>query len=314
MRDNRRVDRSDSALAAEFDEQRHRLVGLAYRLTGDRRDAEDAVQDAWLRLARLDAGERTSIRELGAWLSTAVGRICLDRMRSASARRETYVGPWLPEPVVQELDGQPQDPLDAVVAHEDLRLAALHVLHELSPEQRLAVVLHDGFDVPFGEIAEVMGSTAASARQHAARGRRAISDAELPSPAPMSEQQRALDELLAALASRDVDAVARALHPRTVVYGDGGGKARTARRPVVGVDKVSRFAVGLAEHYGDDLLAGTRLVLVNGELGVLAPGPPEGSGPPGALAARVLGFAVRDGRAAELYDVANPDKLRRALR
>lgn len=311
MRDNRRVERSDSALAAEFDDQRHRLIGLAYRLTGDRQDAEDAVQDAWLRLARLDAEDRASIRELGAWLSTAVGRICLDRMRSASARRESYVGPWLPEPVVREVDGQPQDPLDAVVAQEDLRMAALHVLHELSPEQRLAVVLHDGFDVPFGEIAEVLGGTAASARQHAVRGRGAITGAELPQPAPMSEQQRALDDLIAALASRDVDAVARALHPRTVVYGDGGGKARTARRPVVGVDKVSRFAVGLAERYREGLLSGMRLVLVNGELGLLGPGPPEGSSSVDAPAARVLGFAVRDGRAAELYDVANPDKLAR---
>lgn len=304
------MDHDDTALAAEFDDQRHRLIGLAYRLTGDRQDAEDAVQDAWLRLARLDAGERASIRELGAWLSTAVGRICLDRMRSASARRESYVGPWLPEPVVQEVDGQPQDPLDAVVVQEDLRMAALHVLHELSPEQRLAVVLHDGFDVPFGEIAEVLGSTAASARQHATRGRRAITEAELPKPVPMSEQQRALEELLAAISARDVDAVARALHPRTVVYGDGGGKARTARRPVVGVDKVSRFAVGLASKYGSELFTGTRPVLVNGDLGLLSPGSGP-HGPTGKVSPRVLVFSVRDGKVVEGFDIVNPDKLAR---
>ena len=243
-------------------------------------------------------------------MSTAVGRICLDRMRSASARRESYVGPWLPEPVVQEVDGLPQDPLDAVVAEEDLRMAALHVLHELSPEQRLAVVLHDGFDVPFGEIAEVLGSTAASARQHAARGRRAITEAELPQPAPMSEQQRALEEFLAAISARDVDAVLRVLHPQAVVYGDSGGKARTARRPVVGASNVARFAVGLARKYGSELFTGTRPVLVNGELGLISPGAGT-HGPTGKVSPRVLGFAVREGKIVEGYDVVNPDKLGR---
>ncbi|MDA3629085.1 sigma-70 family RNA polymerase sigma factor [Saccharopolyspora oryzae] len=289
---------SSTALAAEFDQHRSRLIGLGYRLTGRIADAEDAVQDAWFRLASTD---RADIRDLSAWLTTVVSRLCLDRMRSAAVQREQYVGPWLPEPLVTSLD---DDPGDIVADQDDLRMAALRVLHELTPDQRLAFVLHDSFDVPFAEIADVLGCSVVAARQHASRARRAMADADPPPRVPLPEQQRVLEEFLAAVASKDIDAVARALHPAIAVYGDSGGKARTARRPVVGVDKVARFIVGLMQKYDDGLVASLRPVLVNGDLGVVLPGTPD-------IAGRVFTLSIIDGRAATLFDVVNPDKLTR---
>ncbi|MGW1679533.1 sigma-70 family RNA polymerase sigma factor [Saccharopolyspora sp. NPDC002376] len=292
------VPASSTALAAEFDQHRSRLIGLGYRLTGRIADAEDAVQDAWFRLASTD---RADIRDLSAWLTTVVSRLCLDRMRSAAVQREQYVGPWLPEPLVTSLD---DDPGDIVADQDDLRMAALRVLHELTPDQRLAFVLHDGFDVPFAEIADVLGCSVVAARQHASRARRAMADADPPPRVPLPEQQRVLEEFLAAVASKDIDAVTRALHPAIAVFGDSGGKARTARRPVVGVDKVARFIVGLMQKYDDGLLAGIRPVLVNGDLGVVLPSSP---GIPG----RVFTLSIIDGQAATLFDIVNPDKLTR---
>ncbi|MDI2031707.1 RNA polymerase sigma factor SigJ [Saccharopolyspora sp. TS4A08] len=285
-----------STLAAEFDRHRSRLVGLGYRLTGRLTDAEDAVQDAWLRLADSDPGE---IRDLGAWLTTVVSRLCLDRMRSAAVRRESYVGPWLPEPLVSAVDS---DPGDIVAGQDDLRMAAMRVLHELPPDQRLALVLHDGFEVPFAEIAEVLGCGVPTARQHASRARRAMADAAPPERVPLPEQQRVMEEFLTAVAAADLAAVTRLLHPTAAVYGDSGGKARTARRPVVGAEKVARFAVGLIEKYGAELVTSARPVLVNGDLGLLFPGTPE-TGP------RVFALTVREGRTAEVFDIVNPDKL-----
>ncbi|WP_433873613.1 sigma-70 family RNA polymerase sigma factor [Saccharopolyspora sp. CA-218241] len=292
------VTTSDAALAAEFDRHRGRLIGIGYRLTGSIADAEDAVQEAWLRLAGTD---RAGVRDLGGWLTAVVSRLCLDRMRSAAVRRERYVGPWLPEPIVTASD---PDPADLVADRDDLRMAALRVLHELPPDQRFAFVLHDGFDVPFSEIAELLDCAVATARQHASRGRRRMTDAAPAERAPLPVQQEALDAFLTAVASRDVAAIGRALHPDAAVYGDSGGRARTARRPVLGREKVARFAAGLIGKYGDELLAGTRPVRVNGDPGLLVPGT-------GEAAPRVLAVAVRDGLVADLFDVVNPDKLTR---
>ncbi|WP_461154093.1 sigma-70 family RNA polymerase sigma factor [Saccharopolyspora tripterygii] len=287
-----------STLATEFDGHRSRLVGLGYRLTGRLADAEDAVQDAWLRLVDTD---HEKIRDLGGWLTTVVSRLCLDRMRSAAVRRESYVGPWLPEPLVSAVDS---DPGDIVSGQEDLRIAAMRVLHELPPDQRLALVLHDGFEVPFAEIAEVLGCSVPAARQHASRARRTMSDAAPPARVPLPEQQRVLEDFMTAVAAKDLAALTRLLHPSATVYGDSGGNARTARRPVVGAEKVARFAVGLIEKYGVELVGDARPVLINGDLGLLFPGTPE-AGP------RVFAVAVRDGRPAEFFDIVNPDKLTR---
>src|SRR5277367_6090446 len=164
-----------------FEALRPHLMSVAYRLTGTVADAEDVVQEAWLRWDRQDS----AISDLRAWLTTVVSRLGLDRLRSAAHRRETYTGNWLPEPVVTGFQGLPDaDPLSAVVAREDARFAAMVVLERLSPDQRVAFVLHDGFAVPFAEVAQVLGTNEAAARQLASRARKAVTASPPPQPDP----------------------------------------------------------------------------------------------------------------------------------
>ncbi len=296
-----------AGLAEEFEGHRPQLFAVAYRLTGSRHDAEDAVQEAWLRLSRLDASDRANVRDLRGWLITAVGRLGLDKLRSAASRRERYVGPWLPEPLVTYVEDD-TDPLAAVVRDEGVRMAAVLVLERLTPDQRVAFVLHDAFGVPFAEIADVLGCSTDTARQHASRGRRAVAAADPTPRVSLSEQRDALEGFVAALATGDVDAVVALLHPDAVVVGDGGGRENTARRPVVGADKVARFLLGLQQRYGAAQLAAMRPVLVNGDLGILFPAwAGDADHPP--MAVRVTTFAIRDGRVAALYDIVNPEKL-----
>ncbi|QFZ17323.1 sigma-70 family RNA polymerase sigma factor [Saccharothrix syringae] len=289
---------AEQTLAAAFTGHRAHLVGVAYRLTGSVADAEDAVQEAWLRLTGLGDRARAEIRDLRGWLTTVVGRICLDRLRSAAVRRERYVGQWLPEPLITSGE---DDPLDAVVRDDGVRMAALVVLDRLTPEQRVAFVLHDAFGVPFTEIAAVLGVTEATARQHASRGRRAVAAAEPPPRVALDEQRELLERFVAALATGDVGAVVGLLHPDVVAVGDGGGKARTAINVIDGPAKVARFLLGLVRKYGGITAAG-RPVLVNGDLGVLFPEQP-------GVSARVSSIVVRDGLVVAIYDVVNPDKL-----
>ncbi|MCE6997824.1 sigma-70 family RNA polymerase sigma factor [Saccharothrix sp. S26] len=290
------VTTAEQTLASTFTGHRSHLVGVAYRLTGSVADAEDAVQEAWLRLTGLTEQGRAQIRDLRGWLTTVVGRICLDRLRSAVARRERYVGQWLPEPLVTSGD---DDPLDAVVRDDGVRMAALVVLDRLTPEQRVAFVLHDAFDVPFAEIADALGCTVATARQHASRGRRAAAEADPPPRVALEEQREVLERFLAAVASGDLDAVVSLLHPDVVMVGDGGGKARTAVHVVSGADKVARLILGLMRRYGD--VEGLP-ALVNGDLGLVFAAQ-------GELTPRVEAIVVRDGKVAGVYDMSNPDKL-----
>jgi RNA polymerase sigma-70 factor (ECF subfamily) len=284
----------------EFEALRPHLLAVAYRLTGTLADAEDIVQDAWLRWH----GQRDAITDLRAWLITVVSRLSLDRLRSAAHRRETYFGEWLPEPVVTELDGA--DPLSAVVAGEDARFAAMVVLERLNPDQRVAFVLHDGFAVPFGEIAEVLGVSDASARQLASRARRAVASA----PPPVADQthNEVAGALLAALAAADMNAVVRLLHPDVTFTGDSNRRAPTAARVIHGPDKVARFLFGLARRYGPSWLSSNRLALVNGQLGSYTGGAPAGEGYP-AMTPRVTAMTVRDGKVCAIWDIANPDKF-----
>jgi RNA polymerase sigma-70 factor (ECF subfamily) len=297
------VSTSDDELAAEFERHRGHLVGVAYRITGTLADAEDAVQEAWLRLAKVDT---TELRDVRAWLTTVVGRIGLDRLRSAVVRRERYVGPWLPEPILTAPEAD--DPLAQVVLDDDVRMAALVVLERLTPEQRVAFVLHDAFAVPFAEIASVLGCSVEAARQHASRARRAVADADPPPRAAMAEQQRLLDEFAAAVTSGDLDAIVRLLHPDVVLVGDGGGKAPAAGRPLHGPMEVAKFLLGLARIYRIGVQV-FEPVLVNGDLGLLVRPQPTDSGR--TLPVGVGVVVVRDGKIVALYNVANPDKLTR---
>lgn len=285
---------------SEFEALRPHLLAVAYRLTGTFADAEDIVQEAWLRWDSVE----TEITDLRAWLTTVVSRLGLDRLRSAARRRETYVGEWLPEPVVTGFDGA--DPLSAVVAGEDARFAAVVVLERLSPDQRVAFVLHDGFSVPFTEVAEVLGTTAAAARQLASRARRAVADAPPPEPDPAHNE--VVGKLMAAIASGDLAATVALLHPDVTFTGDSNGKAPTAARVVHGADKVARFLFGLAQRYGPSFVAANQLALINGELGSFTPGAPGHDGY-WEMMPRVTAMTVRDGKVCAIWDIANPDKF-----
>jgi len=287
----------------EFERLRSHLLSVAYRLTGTFADAEDAVQDAWLRWHALGA-DRDSIADLRAWLTTVVSRIGLDRLRSAAHRREAYFGEWLPEPVVTAIDGS--DPLAAVVAGEDARFAAMVVLERLNPDQRVAFVLHDGFAVPFDEIADVLQISVASARQLASRARKAL--AAEPAPAPDPAHAEVVGRLMAAMASGDVSAVVSLLHPDVTFTGDSNRQAPTAARVIHGSDKVARFILGLAKRYGPKLFEIGQLALVNGELGIYNErAAMDGDWP--ELQPHIQALTVRDGKVSAIWDIANPDKF-----
>ncbi len=289
--------------ADDFERLRSHLLAVAYRLTGTYADAEDAVQDTWLRWNATGAG-RAEIADPRAWLTTVVSRIGLDRLRSAAHRRETYVGQWLPEPVVTALDGS--DPLGAVVADEDARFAAMVVLERLTPDQRVAFVLHDGFGVPFGEIADVLGTSAAAARQLGSRARRLVADAG--TPARDASHEEVVGKLVAAMAVGDMDAVVALLHPDVTFTGDSNRKAPTAARVIHGPDKVARFVFGLAKRYGPRFFETAQLARVNGDLGVVTAGF-EATDEWPSMAPHIQALTVRDGRVCAIWDIANPDKF-----
>lgn len=206
----------------------------------------------------------------------------------------------------------PTGPADEVVRDDGVRMAALVVLERLTPEQRVAFVLHDALSVPFAEIADVLGCSVPAARQHASRARRTVASADPPARVGLAEQRQVLDAFLAALAGGDLAVLVGLLHPDAAVIGDGGGKERTARRPVRGADKVARFILGLLARYGPERLGAARLVLVNGDLGMVIPPWPGDAGHP-PLVGRVSSFAIRDGQVAVIYDIVNPDKISRTV-
>ncbi len=292
------------SLADRFEDQRGRLLSVAYRITGSLADAEDAVQESWIRLSDSDT---ETIDDLDAWLSTVVGRICLDRLKSAAARRERSVGQWLPEPIVTPFTLESGDPLQSVITSEDSRYAAMVVLETLSPAMRVAFVMHDGFAVPFAEVAEILGIEVPAARQLASRARRIVAAA--PAPVPDSEQAEAIGRLVAALLSGDMDAVVSALDPEAMIVGDANRTAPTAVKPIHGAVGVARFLFGLARRYdGADTLTDQIPVRINGELGSYSNGW-EALGDRRASPPRAISYVVKDGRVAAIYDIADPAKL-----
>ncbi len=299
--------------ASTFESLRPHLMSVAYRLTGTVADVEDIVQEAWL---RWDAAPgRDDVADLRAWLTTVVSRLGLDKLRSAARRRETYTGHWLPEPVVTGLGdarggggggGGGVDPLSAVVAAEDARFAVMVVLERLSPDQRVAFVLHDGFAMPFAEVAGVIGASEAAARQLASRARKAVAAAPPPQPDPTHDE--VVGRLMAAMAPGDLHSVVSLLHPDVTFTGDANGRAPTAARVICGADKVARFMLGLARRYGPAFYTANQLALVNGELGSYTLGT-AGDGGHWAMLPRITAMTVRDGKVCALWDIANPDKF-----
>jgi RNA polymerase sigma-70 factor (ECF subfamily) len=229
-------------LAAAFDAQRGRLIRIAYATLGSLAEAEDVVQEAWLRLQRLP--EDLELRDLRAWLTTVVARVALDTLASARVRREQYIGPWLPEPIVEQI--AEDDPLDRVTLDESVALALMIVLERLSPGERSAFLLHDVFGLSFQEAGEILGRTPAAARQLAARARRHVADGRPRFPPTRAQQREIVAAFARACGEGDLDALISLLHPDVVWRSDGGGKAIASRRPQRGAAKVAGGMLALA--------------------------------------------------------------------
>jgi RNA polymerase sigma-70 factor, ECF subfamily len=272
---------------------RGRLLGLAYRMLGSRSDAEDVVQDAYLRFA----GAR-EVQNPEAFLVTVVTRLCLDRLRSAKAQREIYVGPWLPEPVV---DAEGLSPDAATEFADDLSFALLLALDRLSPLERAAFLLHDVFDIQFVEVAQMIDRTEVACRQLATRARRAVREARPAPPAPPDNHARLLSAFGEAVVSGDVSRLAGMLREDAIALTDGGGRKTAALNPIKGADKIARFFVSLAAKNADRNVR-IEPAVINGILGALIyiDGKVDHS----------VSMAIDGERIAAIYIVRNPDKLR----
>jgi RNA polymerase sigma-70 factor, ECF subfamily len=272
---------------------RRRLLGLAYRMLGSRSDAEDILQDAYVRFV----GAR-DIRNSEAFLVTVVTRLCLDRLRSASAQREIYVGPWLPEPV---FDAEILSADAATELADDLSFALMLALDRLSPLERAAFLLHDVFDQPFPEVARTLDRSEAACRQLAARARRAVRDQRPAPPSPAENHARLLTAFCEAAASGDISTLANLLREDAIAITDGGGRKTAALNPIRGAQKIIRFLVGLAgKNAGRDIRI--EPVTINGTAGALLY-------MDGAID-HTLSVAIDGEKIAAIYIVRNPDKLR----
>src|SRR4051812_47837916 len=228
---------TDIELAERFEALRPRLLRLAYGHLGSMAEAEDVLQDAWLRLQRVDAEE---IRDLQGWLTTVVSRLALDALRSARVRREAYVGPWLPEPVI----GEP-GPEGRVEQAEEVSLALLVVLESLSASERIAFVLHDVFGYSFDEVSAALGTSSSAARQQASRARKAVEARRPRFPATPEQQHDVVAAFGRAARGGDIDALLEILHPDVVFTSDGGGRVNAARKPIEGATRVARLTNAL---------------------------------------------------------------------
>ena len=284
---------ADQWQAEEFERHRAHLRAVAQRMLGSTAEAEDAVQDAWLRLNRSDIADVENMR---GWLTTVVSRICLDVLRARQARREELVDGWLPEPVVTvESDTDPEH--EALLA-DSVGLALLVVLETLSPAERLALVLHDMFGVPFEDIAPIVDRNVPATRKLASRARRRVRGAHEPDAAGVAEQRRVVEAFLAASRNGDFEALVKVLDPDVVFRGDGGATGPPVPRELTGAPAVARLVLARGTpfaHLG-------RPAIVNGRPGAVV-----------VLADRVqsvVTFAIVNGRVTEMNLVIDPVKLR----
>ncbi|HLU29998.1 MAG TPA: RNA polymerase sigma factor SigJ [Glycomyces sp.] len=282
--------RAADEAAAAFEALRPRLVGVAYGLLGTLAEAEDAVQEAWIRLQRSDLD---AIVDLAGWLVTTTSRIALDILRSARVRRESYVGPWLPEPVETA-----PDPADSVALADSMSWAMLVVLETLSPAERAAFVLHDVFGVGFGEIAEALGREPAACRKLASRARAHVEARKPRFDVDPEAHREVVDAFAEAAGSGDYEALLRVLDPEAVLISDGGGVVRAALEPIRTGEKVARFLVGvMARTPGTSM----RATVVSGNPGLLVfkAGRFEG----------VIALGIAGGRVRAVDYVRNPNKF-----
>lgn len=286
-----------------FERERARLTGLGYRLLGSLADAEDVVQDAWFAWT---AADRAAIHNPAAWLTTVVSRSGVSRLRQRKRERVDYVGPWLPDPVVQPASPLP-DPATTAELSDSLTTTFLLALERLSPEQRLVLLLSDVFGEPLSEVAKVLGQSPAATRQMAVRARRRLRDdkrpAHIASPAAGGathpSAMHTAQALAAAVLGDDLDAVMRLIAPDVVLISDGGAHRHAARRPVVGAERVARFLLNLARRMSAHYTA--EMVTMNGLPGMLV----RVDGVPDIVQA----VEVRAGVVTRVLFVSNPDKL-----
>ncbi|CAM5344905.1 RNA polymerase sigma-70 factor OS=Streptomyces violarus OX=67380 GN=FHS41_000465 PE=3 SV=1 [Streptomyces violarus] len=283
-------------LADRFEEHRGRLKAVAYRMLGSLAEAEDAVQEAWLKLGRTDAGD---IHNLGGWLTTVTGRVCLDLLRSRTARREEPMDDtFVPDPVLRPLSQI--DPEQEVLHADAVGLALLVVLENLEPDERLTFVLHDMFAVPFDDIAPIVERSPAATRQLASRARRRVRGATPAAEPDLGRQKEVLDAFLAASRGGDFEALLALLHPDVVLRADSGALVRGAAvsKALQGAKAVAEQALMFAR-----FAQSAELVLVNGSVGVV--NAPEGH------VQSVMGVTIADGRITGMYILADPERLER---
>jgi RNA polymerase sigma-70 factor (ECF subfamily) len=279
-------------LVADFEELRPQLTRVAYGILGSLAEAEDVVQEAWLRLGRVDPAE---IEDLRAWLTTVVGRLALDALGSARRRRESYVGEWLPEPLVEEVGDDPT--LD-----ESVSTALLVVLERLSPAERTAFLLHDVFDLPFDKVAAVVGRSPAAVRQLASRARTHVEAGKPRFPADADEEARIVAAFAIAWQEGDHEALLGLLDPEAIMRSDGGGQVPSAGKPLLGADRISRALVAFArsaDRRGEEPRG--RVARVNGAAGLVVHD---------RYSTSVVSLTIDAGRIAAVDIVRNPDKLR----
>ena len=299
-------DRPDPGLDAIMNERRQ-LINIAYRLLGSLAEAEDAVQETYARWYAMSPQQQDAIKSPGAWLTTVAGRICLNLLGSARARRETYVGEWLPEPLPEHtewstgrLGGTPVDPADRVTLDESVNLAFLVLLESMTPAERVAFILHDVFCHSFAEVAEIVGRTPAACRQLASSARRRIR-ASQPSVTPAAQRAGIVRDFKQAWEAKDIDALIGLLDPDATATGDGGGLAVTFLQPIEGGEQVAHAWVEIARRRPGDMTFLERTV--NGQPGLVA----QQDG----VIVTVFAFEVVDDRIKHIWVVRNPEKLRR---
>jgi RNA polymerase sigma factor (sigma-70 family) len=281
-------------LAQRFEANRTHLRAVAYRLLGSLSEADDAVQDAWLRLSRADS---SGVENLGGWLTTVVARVCLDMLRARTLRREQPLGlgTHLPEPIIGRQDRT--DPEHQALLAEGVGLALLVVLDTLTPAERLAFVLHDMFAMPFGEIAPIVGRSTTAARQLASRARRRVQATATVPDADLTRQRAVVDAFLAAARDGDFDALLAVLDPDVVVRADRGAVPSGASREARGAPAVAEQALSYSW-----LARFAQPALVNGAAGVIVAR--------GGRPFSVMGFTIRGGRIVEIDILADPERLR----
>ena len=281
--------------------ERRQLINLTYRLLGSLAEAEDAVQETYARWYALSAQQQDAIESPGAWLTTVASRICLNLLGSARARRETYVGAWIPEPLPGRTGppGAATDPANRVTLDESVNMAFLVVLESMTPAERVAFILHDVFGYPFAEVAGIVGRTPAACRQLASSARRRIRAAQAPA-APAARQAGIIRAFKQAWEAKDINALIGLLDPGATATADGGGLAITFLHPIEGGEQIARAWVEIANRKPSDMTFLERTV--NGQPGLVA----QQNG----VTVTVFAFEVAGSRIKHIWVVRNPDKLR----